>query len=99
MDHTPWDGDESMYRLPDRIEELKIDIKSLRSELASLKAQRGLEWQTGKPPKEGWYWIYDPSCPFVANWKGSAFQFGYSYGVLADKWSGPIPLPGEKEGK
>lgn len=89
--------------------EQSTEIQSLRSQLAaSLKLQmdlaeenvrlrHGLEWQTGKPPKDGWYWVrmHTSDCNPRIYWI-------YCEQWCVDsmhQWSGPIPMPVEKEGE
>lgn len=68
-------------------------ITKLREELSALR----LTWQTGKPPKDGWYWIVQMKelDPVLAYWKKDRF-FIDGYADPHVKWAGPIPEPGEK---
>lgn len=75
-----------------------------QSEISRLKAENerrkhGMEWQTGKPPREAYYWIKRGENIILTLWDGECNKFvenpsswfGY-YPSL--EWSGPIPLPG-----
>jgi hypothetical protein len=74
------------------ISELKFRVAKLEQELAKWK----LEWHTGKPPCDGWYWVRKHAAPdgwrtywiYADNWNDNAMN----------EWTGPIPEPeGGKE--
>ena len=85
-----------------------LDVAKLneqyRTEIDRLK--RGLKWQTGKPPKDGLYWVKF----FSGEIDILKHRFGTNCFDSADgddfwhihpdlKWSGPLQPPSEEEGE
>jgi hypothetical protein len=70
-----------------------IEISRLKFELEKCK----LRWQTGKPPKDGWYWVryLDTAHVYIKPEHYTSELRGWW--DLDVKWSGPIPEP-EAEG-
>ena len=62
-----------------------------------------LKWKTGKPPKDGWYWVTngwnDQKWIYEYSVEENLFleaggEYRYEIGYF-EKWAGPIPEPEE----
>jgi hypothetical protein len=76
-------------------------VEKVEKELEALR----LEWKTGKPPCDGWYWIMElpenesfgdhPRIAFFRHDDGFFYSSAQANYYVALKWAGPIPRPKE----
>jgi ribosomal protein L29 len=85
--------------LKQQLSDLTVQLSASKAELAKWK----LEWKTGKPQKDGWYWITTghQSGPQLASYipEDEAFQLvrkRYWLQRKDVKWAGPIQPPEEE---
>ena len=64
-----------------------------------------LKWQTGKPPKDGWYWVKQTFEMYPGSKEIDVQVFIQQYhSTFCDldrssiKWAGPIPEPEQGDG-
>jgi hypothetical protein len=68
-----------------------IDHGCQSCEIEALKPK----WQTGKLPKDGWYWVRSPKDD--GGWdKPKVYEFGTHYIFSESEWAGPLVPPEEE---